>query len=168
MPGRAHNSAMDDREAARPLCAAGALFVDDEGGVMIVDPTYAARWALPGGQVQRGETPREACERALERAFAIEVPLGRLLVVDWAPEVAEDRVRFVFDGGVLTEEQLDAIQLAPDEIAAWAFLPAEELFVMTTPRVARRVTAALDARADGATRYLENGMAVDSELRLPG
>lgn len=152
---------MDDREAARPLCAAGALFVDDEGGVLIVDPTYGAKWELPTGKVERGETPREACERGLERAFALELPVGRLLVVDWAPKVHEGRVVFVFDGGELTDEQLDTIELDPDEITAWAFLPPEELFVMTEPRLNRRVTAAIEAKAAGTTLYLEHGLPAD-------
>lgn len=99
--------------AARPDCAAGALFVDDEGRVLIVEPTYKPRWEIPGGRVERGETPRAACLRELREELGLDLPLGRLLVVDWAPNVRDEHVRFVFDGGTLTDEQLDAIDLAP-------------------------------------------------------
>jgi 8-oxo-dGTP diphosphatase len=145
-------------EVARPGVAVGALFVDDEGGVFLVEPVHAARWRIPGGTVERGEAPREACARHLHGELGVELPVGRLLVVDWAPLVREERVRFVFDGGPLTEDQLDRIEPAPGEISSWAFLPPEELFVMATPRLVRRVTAALEARAAGVTGYLEDGM----------
>lgn len=143
---------------ARAETAAGALFVDHDGQVLIVEPTYKPRWEIPGGAVQRGETPRGACERELHEELGIELPVGRMLVVDWAPLVREERIRYVFDGGTLTDEQLDRIALAPDELSSWAFIPPEELFVMMAPRLMRRVTAALEARAAGVTAYLEHGL----------
>lgn len=148
---------MADREEARPACGAGALFVDEDGHVMIVEPTYRRAWEIPGGPVERGESPREACIRELEDGLGLDLPPGRLLVVDWAPEVMAERVFFVYDGGVLTEDRLDAIELRSGEICGWAFLPPDELFVMTAPDLTRRITAALGARATGETFYLERG-----------
>lgn len=143
---------------ARAEAAAGVLFVDHDGQVLIVEPTYKPRWEIPGGAVERGETPRAACERELHDALGVDLPVGRLLVVDWAPLVREERIRYVFDGGTLTDEQLDRITLAPDELSSWAFIPPEELFVMMAPRLMRRVTAALEARTAGVTAYLEHGL----------
>jgi 8-oxo-dGTP diphosphatase len=152
---------------ARPGCAAAALFVDATGEVLLVEPTDKATWEIPGAQVERAETPREACLRALREQLGLEVALGPLLVVDWAPFVREERVRFLFDGGVLTDGQLEAIELAP-ELTSWAFLPPEELFVMMEPRLVRRVTAALAAREAGSTSYLERGEpAVDRSSARP-
>jgi 8-oxo-dGTP diphosphatase len=145
---------------ARAEAAAGALFVDPDGQVLIVEPTYKPRWEIPGGAVERGETPREACERELHEELGLELAVGRLLFVDWAPLVREERIRYVFDGGTLTDGQLDRIELPPAELSSWAFVPAEELFVMMAPRLMRRVTAALTAREAGATTYLEHGRPV--------
>ncbi|MCX6464444.1 MAG: NUDIX hydrolase [Pseudonocardiales bacterium] len=150
---------MDDLDGvARPGCAAGVLFVDDEGGVLLVEPTYAPRWTIPGGPVELGETPREACARAVRERLCLDLPVGELLVVDWAPYVREERVRFVFDGGVLEPAVLESITLAPDDLSAWAFIAPDDLFVMVVPRLARRLAAALDARAAGTGSYLENGV----------
>jgi 8-oxo-dGTP diphosphatase len=148
-------------DVVRPECAAGVLFLDEAGDVLLVEPTYKAMWEIPSGLMQVGETPREAGVRTLQEQFALELPLGRLLVVDWAPHVREQRVRFVFDGGVLSDEQLDAIELPPHELESWAFISPGELFVMTEPRLSRRVTAALGAREAGSTWYLENGVPAD-------
>ena len=157
----------DVDEGARPECAAGVLFLDESGDVLLVEPTYKAMWEIPGGRMEVGESPREALARELEEELSLEVPIGRLLVVDWAPHVREERVRFVFDGGVLTDEQLDAIELPPHELESWAFIAPEELFVMMEPRLSRRVTAALGAREAGATWYLENGVPIDVPLTTP-
>lgn len=144
---------------ARPAAAAAVLFLDDEGRVLIVEPTYKPRWEIPGGEVERGESPREACERVLHDELRLDRVPGTLLVVDWAPLVREERVRFVFDGGTLTEAELDGIELRPDVLTSWAFLPPDELFVMMEPRLVRRVLSAVDARRAGVPAYLEGGTA---------
>ena len=43
------------------LLSAGALLFDDTGRFMIVDPTYKVGWEIPGGIVEAGESPRQAC-----------------------------------------------------------------------------------------------------------
>ncbi|GAA3247523.1 hypothetical protein GCM10017691_56870 [Pseudonocardia petroleophila] len=143
---------------ARTAAAAAVLFLDADGQVLIVEPTYKPRWEIPGGDVEKGETPRDACVRLLHEELRLDLLPGRLLVVDWAPLVREERVRFVFDGGTLTEAQLDRIELAPDVLTSWAFLSPDELFVMMEPRLVRRVSAAIDARRAGVPTYLEHGL----------
>ena len=81
-------------------------------------------------------------------------------MVDWATgntEEPEGRIRFVFDGGTLSDARLDTIELPPDELESWACVPVDDLFVMLSGVLSRRVAAALDARAAGETWYLENG-----------
>src|SRR6202042_1722416 len=43
--------------------AAGALFTDDAGRVLLVKPNYRDHWSLPGGILEEGEPPHEACRR---------------------------------------------------------------------------------------------------------
>lgn len=141
--------------------AAGVLYVDGDGHVLIVEPLDAATWEIPGGAVGPGETPREACARELREELGSALPFGRLLVVDWLRREGEDRVRFIFDGGVLGDDVLDAIELASHELESWACVAPEELFVMLEGPLSRRVAAALEARADGSTHYLEHGEPAD-------
>ena len=143
---------------ARPLATVSLLFLDDDGHVLIVEPLHDAKWEMPGGPVNHGETPRAACARYAREQLGLELPAGRLLLVEWAKHVAEQRVCLVFDGGQLTDELLDAIEL-PAELESWACMAEEELFVMLEPETTRRVSAALPARTAGETVYLENGTA---------
>jgi 8-oxo-dGTP diphosphatase len=139
--------------------AAGALFLDDAGRVLIVEPTYKDYWDIPGGMLEAGETPSQACLREVEEELGLTIQLGRLLVVDWAPHpTLGDRVLFVFDGGTLDESRLAAITLQAEELASYDLVTPDDIGSRLIPRLARRVGAALSARADGTTSYLEHGM----------
>ena len=62
----------------------------------------------------------------------------------------------MFDGGVLTEDPATS-QLGGDEWSAAMFVDAVELEQYLPVLQARRVVAALTARAAGRTVYLEDG-----------
>lgn len=72
---------------ATPRIAAGALFVDGDR-VLLVRKTYGNKWDIPGGYVDRGESPAAACEREVREELGIERRPQRLLVNDWAPKSA--------------------------------------------------------------------------------
>jgi 8-oxo-dGTP diphosphatase len=143
---------------ATPRVSAGAVFVDDAGAVMLVRPTYKSYWDVPGGYVEPGESPHEACVREVREELGITPPIGRMLVVDWAPTEAEgDKLLFLFDGGTLGAAMLDKIELQESEIDRHAYIATHDLPGVTIPRLVRRLTAALAARATDTTRYLEHG-----------
>lgn len=143
---------------ATPRVAAGALFVNDAGAVLMLRPTYKDYGDIPGGYVEPGESPRAACVREVREELGIEPPIGRLLVVDWAPNDSEgDKMLFIFDGGTISPDLLGRIQLQADEVGDFGYCPADQLSEATIPRLVRRLSAALSARADGSTRYLEHG-----------
>jgi ADP-ribose pyrophosphatase YjhB (NUDIX family) len=158
---------VNDQEAppfAQARAAAGALFFDDSGRVLLVRPTYKPSMDIPGGYVEPGETPREACVREVREELGIQPAIGRLLVVDWAPLPEEgDKVLFVFDGGILGDESLKEITFVDGELSACEFHPVEDLDGLLIERLARRVKAAATARELGRTAYLENGLAVPAE-----
>lgn len=141
---------------SRAISAAGALFFDETGRVLLVEPTYKPNWEIPGGAVEQGETPVEACRREVEEELGLLREPGRLLVVDWAPHNNEDRVLFVFDGGMITDPH--EIRLQAAELRSYEFVPPEQAGQRLVPRLARRITQALRARELEETRYLEHGV----------
>jgi len=144
---------------AKPRVAAGALFFDDQDNVLLVKPTYKDGWDIPGGYVEPGETPAEACQREVKEELGLELPIRRLLVVDWAPSEGEgDKVLFVFDGGMITPASADQLSLPRAELVTFAFQPPEALNDLMPARLARRLRAAISARQRGVLEYLEHGV----------
>lgn len=132
---------------------------DEHGQVLLVEPNYKDHWEIPGGLIEVGETPSQGCRREIAEELGLTREPGRLLVVDWAPHPEwGDRVLFVFDGGVLTQPDIAAIRLQPEELDSYVLLPPDEAVERLIPRLARRVTAALQARQDDRTIYLEHGV----------
>jgi 8-oxo-dGTP pyrophosphatase MutT (NUDIX family) len=149
----------DPRDRSRAYVAAGVLFFDAAGRVLLVQPTYKDYWDIPGGYVENGETPTQAAAREVREELGIETAVGPLLVADWAPHPDEgDKLLFVFDGGMLTAEQIGAIRLQADELASYAFRDPAEAITLLIPRLGRRVAAAIDAHQAGRTAYLEHGV----------
>jgi 8-oxo-dGTP pyrophosphatase MutT (NUDIX family) len=143
---------------ARPRVAAGALFFDHLGRVMLVVPSYKDHLEMPGGYMERGETPTQAVAREVKEELGIVPPIGRLLAVDWAPTTAEgDKQLFVFDGGVLDQRWLEQITLDPTELTGYAFHDVAAVAQATIPPLAHRIIQAARAREEGTTLYLENG-----------
>ncbi|SFR25437.1 ADP-ribose pyrophosphatase YjhB, NUDIX family [Lentzea waywayandensis] len=142
--------------SSNAISAAGALFFDAAGRLLLVEPTYKPHWEIPGGVIEHGETPSEACRREIEEELGLVREPGRLLVVDWAPQGDQDRVLFVFEGGLLTAD--DRIHLQAEELKGYEFVTPDQARQRLIPRLARRVTEALRARESGETRYLEHGI----------
>ncbi|KAB2975621.1 NUDIX hydrolase [Streptomyces sp. SS1-1] len=145
----------------RILAGAAALFRDAAGRVLLVEPNYREGWALPGGTIESddGETPRQGARRETLEEIGLDRTLGRLLAVDWVHGAGRPPlVAYLFDGGVLTEDELKAIRLQEEELLSWRLVPREELTGLLPGSLGRRVLAALDALAEGTGPVeLENG-----------
>jgi 8-oxo-dGTP pyrophosphatase MutT (NUDIX family) len=152
-----------EAKMAHPRMAAGALFFDPDGRVLMVEPTYKDYWDVPGGYVEVGESPLQAAVREVWEELGISVSLGRLLAVDWAPNPAEgDKVLYLFDGGQLAPQLLDQVKLGADELRAFHFVPLADIEKRTIPRLARRIRSAAQAREAAAPIYLEHGEAPET------
>lgn len=136
--------------AGLPKIIAGAamLFRDAEGRVLLVEPNYRKRWGLPGGTIESddGETPRQAARRETVEEIGLDVTPGRLLALDWVSGADRPPITaYLYDGGVLSPEQLDSIVLQQEELDSWRLVPPAEVGRYCTHRMTLRVTAALAA-----------------------
>jgi len=149
---------MEDPAAkfATPRLASGALFVDGSK-ILLVRKTYGNHWDLPGGYVDRGESPASACEREVREELSLDVSVKRLLVHDWAPSDTEgDKILYVFDCGDLGDGEqrmrLDGVEI---DTARW--FAVGDLPGLVIGRLERRLTQAYRAYACDEVLYLENG-----------
>ncbi|MGS2591314.1 NUDIX domain-containing protein [Streptomyces hebeiensis] len=136
----------------RILAGAAMLCRDAEGRVLAVEPNYREGWALPGGTIESdaGETPRQGARRETLEEIGLDIEPGRLLTVDWVQSDARPPVAaYLYDGGVLTAEQLAAIRVQEEELLSWQLLEREQIPTFLLGSLGPRVLAALEALADG-------------------
>ena len=120
---------------------AHVLATDEAGRILVVRTTYLGPgWMLPGGRVERTETPHAAAVRETREETGLEVALERLVLVD--AHRARD-VSFVFIGRV-TGGELDP-QLG--EIAEVGWVERSEI-ERTSPRL-HRLLGLIDEAGDG-------------------
>ncbi len=120
---------------------AHVLATDGEGRILGVRTTYLdSGWMLPGGRVERSETPHGAAVRETQEETGLQVRLDRLVFID--ARRPKD-VSFVFLGAVTGGE------LAPQlgEIAEVGWLERAEIEA-TSPRL-HRLLALIDEAGEG-------------------
>ncbi|MGH4027255.1 MAG: NUDIX domain-containing protein [Pseudonocardiaceae bacterium] len=142
---------------ATPRVAAGALFLDPYGRVLLVHPTYKNTWDIPGGYVERGESPAAACHREIVEELGLDREPRQLIAVDWAPTDSDgDKLLFIFNCGDLADDE-QRIKLASNELDQWEWVGLDQLDDYVIPRLARRIRTAATLKPT-SNSYLEHGV----------
>ena len=141
------------------MATAAALIADGAGNVLIVKPNYRDHWTLPGGICEFGEAPHAGCAREVAEEIGLELPVGRLLSVDWQlplPDygtAARPAVYFIFDCGIAAG-RLPASGCRQTN-STTARSPRRPTLGRPAGRFALpRVRAAIAARSSGCTAYV--------------
>jgi 8-oxo-dGTP diphosphatase len=121
-----------------------AFIKNERGDLLIVKPNYLGTddWSLPGGVIEEGESPIEACQRECLEELGIHVKVGKLLCLEHRiPSHPEGETnKFIFDCGVLLPEQ-QIFTLQPDEIDEAVFKPLSEAINLVSQVMRRRLEA---------------------------
>lgn len=144
----------------RRRITAGALFFNQRRELLIVKPTYRGDecWLIPGGRIEGGESPLEGCRRELREELGCELNLERLLCIEYQSpgRTSPQSVHFVFYGGVLSQRQVQQIQLPADELSEFRFSDWDEASQLLCLRLVQRLKFALTALEEGSVIYLED------------
>jgi len=134
--------------SARPLASFAAIF-NPAGEVLLVRLSYdQGQWALPGGNIDPGESPADAVIREVREETGLEATVEDLYAVYWRRDI--DGIQFGFRCGVVGGV------LAPDgrEILEARYFPLDALPRPITNGTVARIS---DAREQGpvAVKVLE-------------
>ena len=146
--------------------AAGALFFNKSGELLILHPIYKDRWEIPGGMIEKDESPRFALIREIKEELGLSVDVQQMLVCDYwrAADGRPDNLQFVFCGGILSDEQIASIRPEEKEIGSYEFVSVESADDMKKlaerERVGPRVVLALEALKHNQCYYLEEAKRV--------
>ncbi len=124
---------------------AHVFLTDDSGRVLVVRTTYLGPgWMLPGGRIERGETPHDGAARETQEETGLSVIVERLVLVD--ARRGRD-VSFVYAGRVVGGE----MQPQFGEIAEVAWVDREE--IARTSRPLHQLLELIDAAGDGVAYF---------------
>jgi len=131
---------------------AAALISDAHHRVLLVRPASGPdRWWLPAvTELSDEETPRQAGARAVHQQVGLVPRLGDMLICEWAGAAL-----YVFDGGRISARA--AKRLAVTARASSRLVAIADLAALMSAADRRRIVAALEARAEGRSHYLEAG-----------
>ncbi|MFD9126592.1 NUDIX domain-containing protein [Kitasatospora sp. NPDC059571] len=150
--------------ASDPLAAAGVLFPDGAGRLMVVRAVYERRHPVevPGGGWElQDATPRDTALREIAEEMAVRAELGPLACVDWALDALRPPiVSFLYWAAPLTAGQLAAVRLQEDELGGYAFVTPRQAASALPPKLSRRVAACLRAPAGWGPVELEDSLPV--------
>lgn len=138
---------------------AGAVFFNESGDMLIVKPVYKEGWLIPGGSVEKMESPRHACEREVKEELNIDINIKILLCVD-SVQIEPNKpfsLQFTFYGGILNKEQVSSIALPNQELSEFIFVSKNELSNFFPERKILRYNACFQAIQKKTVYYLENG-----------
>lgn len=115
--------------------AAGALFLNQAGQLLLVNPTYKPPWEIPGGMVEEEESPLTACRREILEEIGLTITPRQLLSVGYlrSHHNRGDAIRFIFWGGNLEQDQIATIQLQASELSEYRFVTLDEAATLVRP-----------------------------------
>lgn len=143
----------------RPM-GSNVLFFNEKNQLLLVKPNYKPYWLLPGGTVDADESPRQAVIRETKEEIGLDIETAELLVVDYFTSPEGDSVKFMFDGGRLSEEQVKEIVLPEDELEDFKFVSIDEAMTLLGENMRRRIPHCLEAISHNDAMYLENGQRI--------
>lgn len=136
----------------------GALFFDAAGKILFVKPSYKEGWEIPGGVVELNESPRKAAEREIKEEIGLDKKISTLLCVDYQDpyDIKTESLMFIFDGGILSENDISSIKIDGKELVEFKFATTEEMALVLNPVLLKRVEQAIIAKKNNTGVYLEN------------
>lgn len=114
---------------AKPMGSA-VVFQNEQGQVLIVKPNYRDAWNFPSGVVDENESPIQAAVReSKEEVGLVRTPQElELKVVNYrgSQNGYPDSIYFLFEGGVLSAEEIKQIQPEEAELDEIKFCDPQE------------------------------------------
>ena len=138
--------------AISPSWIAGAVaLIERDGRWLMVDPVYRKGWTLPGGLIDRGETPAVAIKRELVEELGFDVDVDG--VEPWILlDSAMRRIDVVFRVSIAEDIDPSSITIRTPELGAVGWFSPENL--PETDREAGDVISLIEQVRAGGSRML--------------
>lgn len=137
---------------------AGVLIFNKKNELLITKTNYKEGRTIPGGVVDKNESPREACLREVREEIDIALKDIRFLALDYtSPEGDKsESLQFIFYGGVIDETAIAQIKLGEDEITEYKFADIETALSLLNKKLAKRIPRCMETLKNNCPIYLES------------
>lgn len=143
--------------------AAGALLLDSRKKILLVKTSYKDYWSIPGGVIERDESPLQALKSELrEEVNLVDYDLKFLSVDYYANRNNEkgESIQFLF-GGVLKEKEIRMIKVDGKEILEACFFEMDKIYDMLSEETFRRIKTNFELIKNDISGYLEEGTFIE-------
>ena len=129
----------------RKKVSAGGIAFDTDGRILLVNPSYKARWDLPGGILEAGEDPITGLRREIREELGVDCRVGALRAVDYGASDWEGAEIIMLTFLVELDGKSPAdFDFSDGEITEVAYHDPQVALTMVTPRMTDRLRVALE------------------------
>ncbi len=144
----------------RKTGGSAVLFFNTNQDLLIVKPDYRDGWLIPGGSIDENESPLACAVRETQEEIGLTFSPGSLTLVGvhfgQKNGIRGDSLKFVFNGGVLSEEMISQIVLQTDELEKYEFLPIDEALPLLSSSLQACLPDCIAAISEGRVSYTES------------
>ena len=135
----------------------GVIFYNKKGEVLLVKPNYKEGWTIPGGNIEKDESPKTGAMREVKEEINLDVEELSLLCINYhsAKDIKTESIQFVFFGGVLEQEVIEKIKLQQEELLEYKFVSEDAAVELTTFGLKSRLPHCFEAIRNKKIIYLE-------------
>lgn len=141
---------------------AAALLLDNKGRILMLKPSYKDHWTIPGGVIEKDESPKEGCNREIEEEIGIKVRVKKLLAVNYNTASAErdENLQWIFYGGIFRPSQVAKIRIDDKEIIQFKFVDLDAALEIIEPGMRDKLPLYKRVLQASGAVYLENWLEV--------
>lgn len=140
----------------RKRMGSGVIIRNSKGEMLVLKTTHQDHWEIPGGVVEKDESPRQTAEREVREEIGLALHISACLVIHYraAQGKQDENIMFVFDGGVIRDET--KFRLDNKEISEAKFVSFQDAVSLVGERIASRLPYCERAIEEKRTIYLES------------
>ena len=105
----------------RKRSGSGAIILNEDNKILMLKTTYKKNYEIPGGVVEKNESPRECCKREIKEEIGLDLNIEKLLVLEYQQLEFDDSFMFLFYGGKIKSKDILKENLSKHEIEDFEF-----------------------------------------------
>jgi len=133
------------------------IFLNEKEEILLVKPDYRKEWLLPGGSTDEDESQLQCAVRETKEEINLDIYEPKLVGIYYGKKKGffTDSLKFIFFGGVLSNDQISIIKLQQEELIEYKFATLNTAIPLLSLSLQKSIPACIEAIKNSTTVYLE-------------